>query len=170
MIKAKITQLISMRRSKQQLSTICANRSVTSPKASALLQPSTGSRLPGGHSFDEEETAGNCEVINAFAGRLTRVPADARSVLELVVAKGFKAYGPDEEFRIPEPVLKGLADSSLQKLREHAHILDYFGLLYIDTDPVDGGRLNTSFTAPRRPSDGLCYKTFENIWVAIMRY
>jgi hypothetical protein len=98
-----------------------------------------GHAIAGGHSFDEEETAGNCEVINGFAERLTRVPADARSVLELVVAKGSKGYGLDEEFRIPEPVLKGLADCSLQQLRERAEVLDYFGLLYIDIDPIDGG-------------------------------
>lgn len=67
------------------------------------------------------------------------MPAAARSLLELVVAKGREVGGFEQEFRIPEAALKGIADCSLAQLREYADALDYFRLLYIDPEPMDGG-------------------------------
>jgi hypothetical protein len=55
----------------------------------------------------------------------------------------------------------------------------WFGLLVnrVDSWPSVAARpkwigspRHTSFEAPRRPSDGFYYRTFENIWVAITRY
>ncbi len=92
--------------------------------------------------LNADERAESCAVINEFAERLTKVPADARSLLALVVARGDEIpTGWDSwssEFKIPVPVLRSLADCSATKLRQHAEVLEHFDLLYRDDEPFDG--------------------------------
>ncbi len=82
--------------------------------------------------------------INRFAERLSRIPADARSVLALIVDRGddTSAQGLtshwSSEVQIPVSVLKSLADCSATQLRHHVEVLTHFDMLHHDTDPFDG--------------------------------
>ena len=82
--------------------------------------------------------------INGFAERLSRIPADARSVLALIVARGDDTPAHrlhshwSGEVEIPVRVLRSLADCSATQLRQHVDVLTHFDVLYLDGDPFDG--------------------------------
>ena len=100
-----------------------------------------GKALAAANSLSDDELADSCKEINRFAERLSKIPVDARSLLAVVIARGDEVSGPsawDQEVTIPVPVLKSVADCSATKLRQHADVLEHFGLLYLEHDPFDG--------------------------------
>jgi hypothetical protein len=89
-----------------------------------------------------DEMAESCSEINRFAQRLAKIPADARSLLALIVgradATSISRHPWPAEVQIPVPVLKSLADCGATKLRRHVEVLEHFDLLNIEQEPFEG--------------------------------
>jgi hypothetical protein len=86
----------------------------------SFIPTANGKALAAASSLSDDELAGSCTVINLFAGRLSKIPLDARSLLAVVIARGDEVSGPGTwEVTIPEPVLKGLANCSAS-VRRHS--------------------------------------------------
>ncbi|HEU5485717.1 MAG TPA: hypothetical protein VFU98_12500 [Microlunatus sp.] len=105
---------------------------------------SNGRVLLDQHGLDDHERADSCIDINRFAERLSKIPADARSLLSLIVIRGDKvpahvAMGNwPGEFQILKRVLKSIADCTDAHLRRHVEVLEHFDLLRCDDEPFDG--------------------------------
>lgn len=105
---------------------------------------SNGRVLLDQHGLDDHDRAESCMDINRFAERLSKIPADARSLLSLIVIRGDKvpahvAMGNwPGEFQIPKRVLKSIADCTDAHLRRHVEVLEHFDLLRCDDEPFDG--------------------------------
>jgi hypothetical protein len=88
----------------------------------------------------EEERAQSLEELNRFAERLSSIPLEARSLLELIVARGEETPSHEMwsawcgEFEIPVNVLKSIADCTAAELRQHIEVLEHFDLLYLETE------------------------------------
>lgn len=100
-----------------------------------------GKALQDAPNLSEDQLDGSCTVINQFAERLSKIPLDARSLLAIVIARGKEGGGlggDSGEVNIPVAVLESVADCSPTKLRQHADVLEHFGLLYLEHDPFEG--------------------------------
>jgi hypothetical protein len=103
-----------------------------------------GRALLHGSGLNRSELAESRGEINRFAERLSKVPGDARSLLELIVVRGDEVPSHlafshwSAEFQIPVRVLKSLADCTAVELRRHVEVLEHFDFLHRDDEPFDG--------------------------------
>lgn len=94
-------------------------------------------RLSHAAGLTAEDLAGDIQVLDEFARRLSGLPIRARSVLAVIVTRGDgQPLWGDAEVSIPLPLLEQIVDCSRAELRGYLAVLEHARLVVID-EPFD---------------------------------